>query len=90
MNGYRAELSAFIQGIYEGEKKVLVDGAVGQMRTTASVKYVNTVEESRTILSETVTQEPVDRIILVGTGEGASSKMPPSATASSSPPRAKC
>lgn len=60
----------------EGEKKVLVDGTVGQMRTTASVKYVNTVEESRTVLSETVTQEPVDRIILVGTGEGASSKMP--------------
>lgn len=60
----------------EGEKKVLVDGTVGQMRTTASVKYVNTVEESRTVLNQAVTQEPIDRIILVGTGEGASSKMP--------------
>lgn len=60
----------------EGERKVVVEGVVGQMLTTATVKYVNTVEESRTVLSQTVTQEPVDRIVLVGTGEGASSNAP--------------
>ena len=60
----------------EGEKEVFAEGAVGQTETTASVKYVNGVEESRTILSETVTREPVDRIILVGTGAGASRKVP--------------
>ena len=60
----------------EGEKQVLEEGAVGLMRTTASVKYVNGQEESRQILSQTVTQEPEDRIILVGTGEGVGKQAP--------------
>ena len=52
-----------------GEQKVLVEGASGQLRVTANVTYKNSVEQSRTTLSETVLQQPVDQIVLVGTGE---------------------
>lgn len=52
-----------------GEEKVLVAGVPGQAIRTSSVSYVNGVEESRTVLDETVTTEPVEQLIAVGTGE---------------------
>ena len=54
-------------GMPEGQEKVIVEGAVGQKLITADVTYVNTVEQNRTVLEETVAQEPVDRIVSVGT-----------------------
>lgn len=53
----------------EGETAVLVPGSVGQMRCTASVIYVNAQEESRTVIGQSVIQQPVDRVISVGTGK---------------------
>ncbi len=52
----------------EGTEKVLVAGVSGQVRKTASVVYVNSVETSHTVLEETVVQQPVDQIVTVGTG----------------------
>ncbi len=52
----------------EGEEQVLVSGVTGQMLVTANVVYVNSQEHSRTVLEETVTLQPVDQIIMVGTG----------------------
>ena len=52
-----------------GEEKVLVAGVPGQAIRTSAVTYVNGVEDSRTTLEETVTLEPVDQVVAVGTGE---------------------
>ena len=52
-----------------GEEKVLVTGVPGQAIRTSAVTYVNGEESSRTTLEETVTTEPVDQLIAVGTGE---------------------
>ena len=52
-----------------GEEKVLVAGVPGQAIRTSTVTYVNGEEESRTVLEETITTEPVDQVIAVGTGE---------------------
>lgn len=54
-------------GMPEGQEKVVVEGVVGQKLITADVTYVNSVEQERTVLEETVAQEPVDRIVSVGT-----------------------
>lgn len=51
-----------------GERKVIVKGVTGQLTKTADVTYVNSVEGSHNILSETVTQQPVNEIVSVGTG----------------------
>lgn len=53
----------------EGFEKVLVAGEAGQMLCSADVVYVNSQEESRTVVKETVLQQPVDRVVAVGTGE---------------------
>ena len=53
----------------EGEEKLLVSGKSGQVSVTATVSYKNAEELSRTILSETVVEEVVNEIVLVGTGE---------------------
>ncbi len=53
----------------EGQKEVLTTGVTGQMRKTANVVYVNSVEHSSTVLTEEVLQQPVNEIIKVGTGE---------------------
>lgn len=52
----------------KGETQVLTKGVDGQMLCTASVEYVNGRETNRTILSQLVTQQPVDEVIAVGTG----------------------
>ena len=62
-------VSCFDPSLPKGEQKVLVSGKPGQQLVTASVVYANAVEQSRRIISQTVTQQPVDQILLVGTGE---------------------
>lgn len=52
----------------EGEQEVLVTGVTGQMQKTANVVYVNSQESSHTVLQETVVQQPVNQIVMVGTG----------------------
>ena len=51
-----------------GERRVIVKGVTGQLTKTADVVYVNSVENSHNVLSETVTQQPVNEIVSVGTG----------------------
>lgn len=51
-----------------GEEKVLVEGVTGQVLRKAQVVYKNSQEQSRIILDETVLQQPVDKIVAVGTG----------------------
>lgn len=59
----------------EGEEKVLVEGATGQVLRVAQVVYRNGQEQSRIILEETVLQQPVDEIIAVGTGTNVGEKL---------------
>lgn len=54
--------------IPEGTETVLTQGEDGQMLCTAEVVYVDGAETSRTILEHTVTVQPVNEIIAVGTG----------------------
>ncbi len=54
--------------IANGESVVLTSGVDGQMSTTANVVYVDGQEKDRTVLSQTVIQQPVDEVIAVGTG----------------------
>ena len=53
----------------EGEQIIMVEGVDGQKQLVADVEYLNMVETSRNVLSETVIQEPVAQIVVVGTGE---------------------
>ncbi len=52
----------------EGSTRVLTKGKDGEMRSTASVSYVNGKEVSRTVLSQRVVTQPVNEVITVGTG----------------------
>lgn len=52
-----------------GQEKVLASGSAGQVLCTANVVYVNAREQSRTVLEQTILEQPVDRIVAVGTGE---------------------
>ena len=52
----------------EGQETVLTQGVNGQVLCTANVFYVNGVEVSRSISSETVLQHPVNAVIAIGTG----------------------
>ncbi len=60
----------------EGEEKELVAGVVGQMRRVANVVYTNSEESSRTVVEETVVQQPVNRVVAVGTGTAVGSDVP--------------
>jgi 3D (Asp-Asp-Asp) domain-containing protein len=51
-----------------GERRVIVKGVTGQLTKTANVVYVNSVESEHTVVSETVTQQPVNEVVSVGTG----------------------
>ena len=55
-------------GLPEGQEELIVAGTDGQKRTVELVSYANYLEQSRTIVEETVLREPVDRIVVVGTG----------------------
>ncbi len=60
----------------EGQQQVLVEGSNGQMMTKANVVYSNGQETSRTVLEETVIQQPVKKIVAVGTGDGTKTQAP--------------
>ena len=52
-----------------GTQQVLTNGENGEMSCTANVEYQDGSEISRTVLSQTVTSQPVNALIAVGTGE---------------------
>ena len=52
-----------------GQEKTLITGEPGQMLCEANVVYVNSTETSRTVMKETVLQQPVHQVVAVGTGE---------------------
>lgn len=53
----------------EGQERIISEGVRGQMLCKADVVYVNKQEQSRTIVEETVLQQPVNQVVAVGTGE---------------------
>lgn len=52
-----------------GTREVKVQGVSGELCKTANVVYVNAEETSHTVINETVTRQPVNEVVLVGTGE---------------------
>jgi 3D (Asp-Asp-Asp) domain-containing protein len=50
----------------KGTEVVITPGEPGQMLCTANVVYVDGVETGRTVIEETVTQQPVNRLVAVG------------------------
>ena len=63
------EIEVYDPKLPEGERKVVQEGVVGHMTKTAQVSYLNSQETDHSVVSETMIQEPVNRIIAVGTGE---------------------
>jgi len=55
-------------GMSEGQEKVVVEGKAGQLQTTANVVYKNAQEQSRNVMEQVVVEQPVNRIVSVGTG----------------------
>lgn len=53
-----------------GTELVLTAGKDGEMRCTANVVYMDGVEISRSVMQQTVTTQPVNEIVAVGTGSG--------------------
>ncbi|MBQ8894983.1 MAG: G5 domain-containing protein [Clostridia bacterium] len=53
--------------LYVGETKVQQKGEKGEKKLTYSVTYLNGEESERELISEEVTKEPVNKIVLVGT-----------------------
>ena len=53
--------------IYKGSQKTLVNGEEGSAHVSANVSYVNGYEETRTIISQETTKEPVDKKVAIGT-----------------------
>ncbi|MBQ6889459.1 MAG: G5 domain-containing protein [Oscillospiraceae bacterium] len=51
-----------------GTTQVITPGVDGQLRCKATVQYVNGVETSRTVLEETVVQQPVTEVVAIGVG----------------------
>ncbi len=51
-----------------GTRQVKVQGVNGELCKTANVVYVNSQQTSHTVIDETVTRQPVNEIVLVGTG----------------------
>ena len=58
----------------EGEEKILVAGVAGVAQCKANVVYENTQEVSRTVVEETILQQPVNQVVAVGTGEAVGQK----------------
>lgn len=53
--------------LYSGQKRTVRSGVAGERTVVSRVTTVDGVEESRTTVSDTVTKEPVDAIVEVGT-----------------------
>ena len=56
--------------LLEGQEEVLVEGKPGQLQSKANVVYKNSQEQSRTVLSQTVVEQPVNAVVAKGTGTG--------------------
>ena len=52
-----------------GEEKVITEGKPGQALRTDNVVCVNSQEQERTVVTETVLEQPVNKIVAQGTGE---------------------
>ena len=52
-----------------GTEAIITEGVDGQMLCTANVTYENGIEVSRTVLSQTVIQQPLNGLVAVGTGD---------------------
>lgn len=55
--------------LFAGEQQVETEGVNGQKTTVYGVEWTSYQESGRTALSEKVTKEPVDEVVLVGTKE---------------------
>ncbi|MBQ3084361.1 MAG: G5 domain-containing protein [Clostridia bacterium] len=53
--------------LYEGQTKVEQEGKKGKREDTYAITYVNGVETERELISSEVIEEPVNKIVLVGT-----------------------
>lgn len=53
--------------VYEGDTRIITEGAAGASQITAEVVYVDGVEDSREVLSEVALSEPVAEVVAVGT-----------------------
>lgn len=61
----------YSETLYAGEEEVKTPGEKGEKETVYKVTYVEGVEESRQVISETVTREAVEEVILTGTRQHA-------------------
>ena len=61
----------------EGTEQVLLEGTDGEMLCTARVTYKNGIEAERTVLSRTVTKQPVTGIIGVGSARNPDTEQRP-------------
>ncbi len=53
--------------LYKGTTKVVTQGKVGTRAVVADVTYVDNKEQSRNVISSTVTAQPVTKVVHVGT-----------------------
>lgn len=60
-----------------GQEEILVEGQPGQMLCQANVVYQNTIELQRTVVSETVLEQPISQLVAVGTGENVDGEAKP-------------
>lgn len=58
----------------KGQKKVLTEGVVGQVRYTAKVQYHNAEEMSREIVQEETIRQTQNEVVAVGTGKSVGKK----------------
>ena len=72
--------------LYEGEEKVTVKGTPGEKAAVFAVKLVDGREVSRTLVSETVSVQPVDAKIAVGTKKKEAKPAPAPAPAPAASP----
>ena len=71
--------------LYEGEEKVTVKGTPGEKAAVFAIKLVDGREVSRTLVSETVSVQPVDAKIAVGTKKKEAPPAPAPAAAAPAP-----
>lgn len=55
--------------LYKGTTKVVTQGKVGTRAVVADVTYVDNKEQSRDVISSTITAQPVTKVVHVGTKE---------------------
>jgi len=53
--------------MYEGQTKVLDAGVPGEALVNANVTSLNGVEETREVISSTITRQPTEKVVAVGT-----------------------